>query len=317
MSLSALTFKYIGKFNAPAVTVSGTMAALANAFASTTYSDGSSRVAGSGIAWTPFSQVSSGTTIAVSLTPATSTLGQKIVYAGGAAGTPTMLSPDAYTTARTILGICKNAGNFTNWTDANPFGTGQFSGYTGFSLAVSAIHAYESQDTIMIVGETSTGTVYISTAGAIIDPESSNASTSESDGKVYGIITSNYGGVGGTPHYNGNFGSNSLFRNIASAGNAHGYIMNFGTNTTTTISRMNVLYNVPVAASTLKNTASEFVRLPIYIENANSIFVGRMREVLMFGSGLCATKFTVSNVTTGFLVGGSTVSVLECIFLKA
>ena len=47
MSLSALTYKYIGKFTAPASTTSGTMAALATAFSSATYADGSSRVTGS------------------------------------------------------------------------------------------------------------------------------------------------------------------------------------------------------------------------------------------------------------------------------
>jgi hypothetical protein len=318
MSLPTLTYKYIGKFNSPAVTISGTMAALSNAFASTTYSDGSSRVAGSGVAWTPTTQLSSSIIIAVGLTPVTSTLGQKIIYAGGVvSGAPTMISPDVYTSARTIFGICKNAGSFGSWTDANPFTTGQFSGYTGFGNAVSAIHAYESQDTLMVIGETSTGTTYLSIAGAMLDPESSNASTAESDGKIYCLSTTGYNNPGGTPHAYLNFGNNSLFRHLGTAGNSHTYYMNFGTNSVTTLTRFNVAITSPSAVNTLKNLGSEFVRLPIYLENGSSLFCGRVREMLMFSSGLCATKLTVSGVTSGFIVGGSTVSVAECIFLKA
>jgi hypothetical protein len=317
MSLATLTYKYIGKFNTPAVTVSGSISALYNAFNSTTYSDGSSRVVGSGVAWTPTTQLSSSTIVAVGLTPVTSTLGQKIIYAGGATGAPTMISPDTYTTARTIFGICKNAGSFTSWTDANPFGTGQFSGYTGFCPAVSSIHVYESQDTVMVIGETSTGTTHLSIAGAMLDPESSNASTAESDGKIYCLSTTGYNNPGGTPHAYLNFGTNSLFRHLGTAGNSHTYYMNFGTNSVTTLTRFNVAINSPSAVNTLKNLGSEFVRLPIYLENGSSLFCGRVREMLMFSSGLCNTKLTVSGVTSGFIVGGSTVSVAECIFLKA
>ncbi len=319
MSLPTLTYKYIGKFNSPAVTVSGTMAALSNAFASTTYSDGSSRVTGSGVAWTPTVQLAAGTgvTLAVALTPVTSTLGHKIVYAGGGTGAPTMISPDAYTTARTIFGLCKNAGNFGSWTDANPFATGQFSGYTGFCTALNAIHAYESQDTVVVIGENSVGSVFITMAGAILDPESSNASTAESDGKIYGLLTTGYSAAGATPHAYTNIANNSFFRNVGTAGTAHAYYMNFGANTTTALSRFNVAFGTPSSVNTLKNLSSEFVRLPIYLESASNIFIGRVRETLMFSSGLCATKLTVSGVTTGFLVGGSTVTALECIFLKA
>ena len=317
MSTSALTYKYIGKFNTPAVSISGTISAISEAFSSNTYSDGSSRVTGSGVAWTPEVQLSSGTTIAIALTPVTSTLGQKIIYAGGVSGAPTMISPDTYTTARVIFGLCKNAGSFGSWVNSNPFGTGEFSGYTGFSVAVSAIHVYESQDTIMVIGEASTGGVYISLAGAIIDPESSNANTAESDGKVYGLMTSGYAGGGGTPHYSANFGNNSFFRHVSNAGTAHAYIMNFGTNTLTLIKRMNILFSLPSAANTLKNLASEFVRLPIYMESSTNIFIGRIREVLMFSNGVSNTKLNVSNVTSGFIIGGSTINTLECVFLKA
>ena len=40
----------------------------------------------------------------------------------------------------------------------------------------------------VVIGETSAGGMYFSHAGAIIDPESSNASAAESDGKIYGLF---------------------------------------------------------------------------------------------------------------------------------
>lgn len=320
MSLEALSFKYIGKFLVPAATTSGSMAALANGFSSTTYADGTSRVTGSGVAWTPFTQLSAGTTLAVALTPVTSTLGLKIVYAGGGGGSPTMISPDTYANTRVNFGICKNAGNFGSWADANPFTSGQFSGYTGWFTGTSittGFHIYESKDSIFIVAEGTSGNSLFSYCGAIIDPESSNASSAESDGKIYGLFTSGFSNAGGTPNWYPNFGANSFLNHGVSAGQAHGYIMNFGASTTTAVKRSNVLLTSPTAGSVLKNIVSEFVRLPIYIEIGGSTFYGRLREIFMFGTGLSTTKLTVSNVVTAYIIGTSPIATSECIALKA
>jgi len=319
MSLETLSYKYIGKFIAPAATVSGNMSAISTAFSTTTYADGTSRVLGSGVAWTPFAQLSAGNTLAVSLTPVTSTLGQKIVYAGGGGGTPTMVSPDTYANTRINFGLCKNAGNFNSWADANPYSAGQFSGYTALSTgtALVAIHAYECKDSVFVIGETSTGNMYFSHAGAIIDPESSNASAAESDGKIYGLFTSGYTAVGGTPNWYNNFGANSFLSHGATAGQSHAYIMNFGASTTTAVKRSNVLLTSPSTATILKNSVSEFVRLPIYIEIGGSTFYGRLREVFMFGTGLSHTKLTVSSLVSAYILGASTVTTSECISIKA
>ena len=320
MSLETLSYKYIGKFIAPATTLSGNMANIARAFASTTYADGSSRVVGSGVAWTPTSQLSAGTTLAVAITPPTSSLGQKIIYAGGGGGSPTMLSPDTYANSRVIFGLCKNAGNLGSWSDANPFGTGQFSGYTSLftgNSAISTIHAFESKDAVLVIGESSTNAMYISLAGAILDPESNNSLVAESDGKLYGLITSGYGNVGGTPNWYPNFGTNSFLNHGGSIGQSHAYMMNIGASTTITIKRANVLLSSPVAATTLKNTQSELVRLPIYMDGGGTNFYGRLREILMFGNGLSITKLVVSNVVAGYIIGANTTTTSECIFLKA
>jgi len=319
MSLSGLTYKYIGKFTAPASTTSGTMSALATAFSSTTYADGTSRVTGSGVAWTPFSQVSVGTTIAVSLTPVTSTLGHKIVYAGGAGGSPTMISPDTYSTLRVNFGMCKNAGNFNSWSDANPYGTGQFSGYTGAwtGTSVSFIHAYESQDAVFIVAEGSTGNCLASHVGAIIDPESTSSGVAESDGKVYGLITTGYSAVASFAHEA--FPTQGYAVAGIGQGDGHMYVMNFGASSVSTARRFNGVPGIALSANSLKNAANEFARLPIYIENsaASRTFYGRLREVLIFTNGVSVTKFTVSGATNGYIISSSTAATGQAILLKA
>ena len=264
MSLSALTYKYIGKFTAPASTTSGTMAALATAFSSATYADGSSRVTGSGVAWTPFSQVSVGTTVAVSLTPVTSTLGQKVLFAGGGSGSPTMISPDVYaSTGRIYFGLCKNAGSFNSWVNANPYSAGQFSGFTGFYALSAYFHVFESQDSVCVVGETAAGVMTHCMAGAIIDPESSNASAAESDGKIYALTTTGFSG-GGTISNTYTGSPNTFFLNYGvSNGQVHAYIMNFGASTTTDIRRINY-DNLGTTINSFKNSANEFVKLPIF-----------------------------------------------------
>jgi hypothetical protein len=324
MSLSALTYKYIGRFTAPAATVSGNMAAFANAFSSTTYADGTSRVTGSGIAWTPYSQLSGSQTVAVALTPVTSTLGQKIVYAGGATGTPTMISPDTYASTRIIFGLCKNAGSYTSWSDANPFTSGQFSGYTGWftGTTVNYIHVFESQDSVVTIGETSTGTTYVCCAGAMIDPESSNASASETDGKLYFLCTSGYTAVGQVAHNYTDYTSNQTFlNNINTAGLCHTYVMNIGLATTTTARRSSLFTNA-LNNLALRNLANEYVRIPIYLVSnasttATGLFFGRIREFFVFANGQSTTKFQVSGVTSGYLIGTSTAANSETILLKA
>lgn len=320
MSLETLAFKYIGQFTLPASTLPGTLETINTAFSSTTYADGSARTAGSGVAWTPEAQLSSGTPIAISLTPVGSTLSHKVIYAGGAAGSPVMITPDTYSNTRLIFGLCKNAGSLSNWSSINPFSAGEFSGYTTAFIAntsIVSIHVYESKDTILLVGQNSAGALYYSYSGAIIDPETSNASAAESDGKVYGLFTSGYNGAAGTPNYFGNFGAYSFLNHGASAGQSHGYIMNFGAASVTAVKRSNALLTIPTAADVLKNTESEYVRLPIYVEVGGRRFYGRLREVFMFGYGTSFTKLTVSNVVTAYILGASQTSTSECIALKA
>lgn len=318
MSLETLSYNYIGRFATPAVTVSGTMAAFRDAYSSLTYSDGSTRTPGSGIAWTQFSEISGGSVVGISLTPPSSSLGQKVIIAGGGSGTPTMTSPDTYSNTRIYVGLCKNAGGYSSWANVNPFTAGQYSGLNGFTVATAAVHAYESKDSVVMISETSAGAVYISALGALIDPESSNASLAESDGKLYAIFTTNTNSVATTPHNFGNFGVSSLFNHDTASGTrTRSWIMNVGASTMTAMIRNNVTLNGSGAAA-FKNTAGEFVRLPIYMQgiSASSFWFGRVREILTFTQGLMGTKLTIAGVTKGFVIGSSTNTTGECMLLR-
>lgn len=317
MSLSALSYKYIGKFTVPASTTSGSMATIATAFSSTTYADGTSRVTGSGVAWTPYSQISTGTTIAVALTPVTSTLGQKIVYAGGATGTPTMISPDAYSALRVNFGLCKNAGSYNSWANANPFTTGEFSGYTAAwtGTSISHIHVYESLDSLFVIGETSAGSLHYTLVGALIDPESTTSGTGESDGIRYALFTTGYTNPGEVAF--NTQGTANLFASNGSAGTSHSYVMIGGSSNSNAIRR---LFNMSANQDNygLKNNQNEYVKIPIHLSISTiGTYVGRLREISMFANGLSVTKFEVSGVTDGYLLGTSTASTSNLIHLKA
>ncbi len=318
MSLPALNHKYIGRFALPAATPSGSLSAINSALTSTTYADGSSRTAGSDVAW---SCTIAASTVAAILSPASSSLGQKVICTGGASGTPTMLTADTYATNKFCIGLAKNAGSYVSWSNANPFDAGQFSGYYAGIIPSSAIpthiHLYESLDTIWIIHETGAGALYYTVAGALLDPESSNPSCSETDGKLYGMFTTGNSAsaiINGSVATVTNF---SLFYHTYTNGQTHCAIFSPGKSTIIAIERQNVNYNL-VSSSTYKNLAGEFVRQAIYFEADNGgVWYGKLRDVLVFPNSLAITKFTLSSVVNGYILGSSTTATSQAILLKA
>lgn len=315
MSLTTLSHKYIGRFALPASTTSGSYSAINAALTSTAYADGSSRTAGVDSAWSCEVAPSS---VASILTPASSSLGHKIICAGGAAGSPTMISPDTYNSSKFNIGLAKNAGSYVSWSNSNPFNAGQFSGYYGNVIPSNAfpthLHIYETIDTLWIIHETSGGSLYFTVAGAIIDPESSNPSASEVDGKIYGILTTG-ANAGSIDHKN--IATTTLMINNVSNNNCHGAIFSPGSSTMLTIERQE--WNSSATNSnTYKNMAGEFVRPAIYFQRAfGGNWIGRFREVTSFCNGLSTTKFTISSQVSGYIIGSSTTSTSNTILLKA
>ncbi len=323
-TLPALNYKYIGKFTVSSSTAQNCLKALDTAFNSNTYADGTLRSVGTGSAWTPTSFLSSSNTVAVSLAPVSSSLSHRIIYAGGQTAnispSPTMIGSDVNSTSnnRLIFGLAKNTvnGTYVNWSNSNPYTSGSFTGYLGFANAgtTSFIHAYESQDTVMVIAELNTNQVQISLAGAAIDPETTTAGNAESDGKIYGVFSSDY--LSFASVINGGTSGQQTFLSYGgvTAGMAKSYIFNFGSSAILLTTRHVVPYN----ATTFKNTTGEFIRQDIYMEVANGgTFYGRLREIVMFPVNLSFTKFTVSNIVNGFIVGAASNATSQCILLKA
>lgn len=321
MSLSPLTHKFVGTFLLPgSATASGTLSAVTTALQRTTYADGSARTPGSSCAWTVETILNGAQIIGTILSPPISTLGFKMILAGGSAtGTPTMLSPDVYSSSRVQVGMVKNAGTYVSWSNANPWNSGSFSSYYGgvTPTSVSQVHVYESQETIWIIPETTAQTQYFIAGGAIIDPESSNASTAESDGRIYGMMITGYLGVGTVGHQLSAIGNQTISFHAAAAGNAHSIVFIPNASSTATIERQNVNYNA-LNASSMKNNANEFVRQQIFMEaDGGGRFYGRLREVLTFPNALSNTKFLLSSVTNGYLLAASTSTAGQALLLKA
>lgn len=326
-TLPELNYKYIGKFTVGISNAQNCLSAITTAFASNTYADGSSRSMGIGSAWTPATVTSSSAgsfvPIAVSLSPVSSSISQRIIYAGGQttniSPAPTMLGSDTNSVSnnRLIFGLAKNTvnGTYVNWSNSNPYTSGSFTGYLGFCNASSVgfIHAYESQDTVMVIAELNNNTVQISLAGALLDPETTTAGNSESDGKIYGIFSSGYTGPA-TIINGGNIGAQTfLMYGGVTAGYAKGYIFNFGSSAVLlSTNRSSGAY-----LTNLKNTTGEFIRQQIYMEaGSGGNFYGRLREITMFPTSLGFTKFTISNAVNGHIIGASSNATSNCLLLK-
>ena len=108
---------------------------------------------------------------------------------------PTMLSPDAYSATRVLVGLVANAaGNYSNWYDAPPFSSAGFVGYTGWcttaAVQSSRLHVWSSDKgfAAMVEGSSVSNQRPI-IAGAILN---GSGQYFESDGYRYGIINQSY-----------------------------------------------------------------------------------------------------------------------------
>ena len=186
-------WRYIGNtpFNA---TMPEWLDALYTLGIKTTYYDGSTRTPGSGQAGT-YSRYQNGVgTEAVYATPAVDTLNLRYIWAGSAsAASPTMATPDVYATNNALASINKNSGAFNAWDNAAPFTSGQFFGYwnAGWktSVGAGALYMWECESAVYYVSSVG-GFTRHGCLGAWIKPGSTEASDAESDGNLYGVMTS-------------------------------------------------------------------------------------------------------------------------------
>jgi len=209
------------------------------------YFDGSTRIAGSGSAWSASAkfQTGSNTEAVICRPPVYTVISQSIIlsatnhYGPSSSATPFMCTGEVYSGSYIYMACVKNASaSFTEWTSRFPFGSGSYStGYgkisgTAHMSAGERLTVYESKEALAVMFSNPQfgGIVLTAIGGAIIDPEQNTTSVdAEIDGRLYAIATSGVpitAGYGVAPVFliEGGSQSGSLFthRNEASAAGA-------------------------------------------------------------------------------------------------
>lgn len=297
MSLATLNWKKTAPVNVAASSVAGALDALYSCLAKTTYEDGSARSAGSGSAWTAGRyQIAGPVTEAVYCTPPTGAINHRLIFAGSTTlKTPTMASPDTWTSNCVLAGLAKNAGAFNAWDNAAPFTSGQFYGYwraaNTSSGTFSKVWIIESQEALFVVVELTTGVCIPILGGAYLDPESSTAGSCESDGARYGLAVGSATAWASTSFQSGT----NFLGTTTTNGQYHHMIADVGAVATFATAKLGLLLNGN-SSSFLKNQAGEATIIPVPIVatagTPNDYFFGVTRQFGVRGSVVSGTKRT-------------------------
>lgn len=321
MSLSPLAWRYVGAQAFASATVAAVLDALYTLGTATTYADATTRTVGSGSAWTWSRYQNAGTTEACYATPPTATLGLRVILAGAASlpsPSPTMAAPDAAAINVLNVNVIKNAGSFNAWNAASPFTSGQTFGYWRMwasAAGVGTVRLYEGTEAVIVLVEMASAATYGAILGALLDSESTDVTLdSESDGKLYGIITSGtQSNISGTMHTTAQFLNHST-----SASFHHAGVFSPGQSTLLTMNLRNEA-SAGMTTTGLKTRSGRFVRGPLDYRSPaappNDGALGRLREISMFCDGKTGTKLTSGGTTIGYLVGGSSSTDVDVVFL--
>lgn len=217
MSLPSLEWRKLPvrtfPFSTTTFTASLILDTISDMLTGSVYFDNSTRVIGSGSAWTVQGKFITGSnTEAVYCRPPLNTvLSQSIIFGGknhfgvSSSADPVMCSNETYSASFIYMACVKNAsGSFTEWTSRYPFGSGSYS--TGYGKITGTAHMsggeritiYESKEAlaVMFTSPTYGSIVQTAIAGAIIDPEQATTSIdAEIDNRIYALATSGVGTV--------------------------------------------------------------------------------------------------------------------------
>lgn len=209
LPLPTLTFYRMPDKNPTSASVDGMLNGIYNSLSSPT--DYRGNAISSSHIWTWATSSVGGITNAVysTATPSGSglTTNFAIIIAGtSSSATPTMATPDAFTSSVPNVGIVKKPGVYSDWINSNPMTSGLFSGYWKMApvtanSASTVIRSYVSQESIHVSIIVNGTTQYWTHIGACIEPHTSyasgNTSTAEPDDRLVGMMTSFNGIPGG------------------------------------------------------------------------------------------------------------------------
>lgn len=323
MALSTLNWKLLPP---QVVTVNNVNSILDNFYTmctSTTYADGSTRTPGSGSAWTwgrdTTNTFQTGATTALYGTPPVDAIGHRVCMAASTnAGSPgSKQFIDSYAANVIMIGTAKNAGVYGNWTNGTtPFTTGDFTGFVHAgrgtaSVTISTVYMWESQECIAIQMVHSTGNLSEAWAGAFIDPLSSNSLNAESDGRLYGVMTTGSALVAAGSRNTSNT-SAGFWHNI-SATQAHCGVFVPGSATVQTAFKGTVGVNNTVFSANLTAKNGDIPRLPISMAYTNSpYFAGQLRQIYMTrNAASTGLTWSIGGVPQGYIITSSSTTSSE------
>ena len=320
MSLDPMNYRYVGSAafgTANCPTVQDVIYTLG---LSATYADTSSRTPGSGSAWTWSRYQNVGVTESVRAVPPVNTLGQAIIIGGATlapGGTFTLLAPDVTPAGNQLhVGIAKNAGSFATWNSTAPFTTGQFSNYWRIwptTAGTGNVYMWEGTEGLVIMIGSGVS-FYGFIIGGIGDPIGGDTvNDSETDGKVYGMITSGITAVIPATFWSVP-ASVWMFHSVSSSGSHAGFFVPGTATIATATSGM----SCPVAttATHMRSKSGRFARAPIFMRaNAvapNDVFLCKLRNIMMFSRA--QTPESIPGV--GYVVSGAASALQDSLFLE-
>jgi len=325
MSLTTQEWRYVGSATVGAATVHACLEALYSLGTSATYYDATSRTEGAGSAWTWTGRrfQDGGATECLYPIPPTDPTGQCVLFAGSATSkTPTMASPDTFTTAMVISNVVKDPGAYNAWDNAAPMTSGTAFGYWRNVAAANPakVHLFESQEVLLVAWETGAGTMYVGLHGAWLDPESADTTyDAESNGKLYGQAVSGATAVWGVASWNSVVTGRWLNYN-GSSGREHAGVFTPGGSA---ILLGNMLMECLAATNTTgfgKTRSGKQAMMPLTIRGAasqpNDVFLGRVREVYITSDSQGVTPVESAGSPVGYVVGSNSASVQIAAYLK-
>ncbi len=357
MSLPAVQWRYVGRsyIGAGTINPNNILDKVYELCSSSQYVDGSPRIQGSGSAgvWNKFSNSGTGLTEALYVTPPSGN--QKIIIAG-ASGTPspspTMNSSiganSLYYANKLFVNITKNPGNFSAWNSGNPFTSGNAFGYVPFlgsrtsqtagitSFGPFYAYLFESRESIalfLIENNGATNNSYSNgfIAGAIIDADSSLSVDSESDGRLYGILSTghigNYSNTIEPPHWATTSSRSTIwpldwhsyiqteqyhffygYSTITNGCGGRGGVFLPGSSAVDPIVASHVLGNV-AGSNITKNfitPGDKYIRYPILMKSVtNSVVYGSLRGIKYCSPGIIGQSHSNQGATVGYVVSCS------------
>jgi len=326
MSLPSVAWRYVGVQSFGTPSLAGVLDALHTLATASSYADGASRSQGNGSAGTWSRVQASGVTECVYVSPPVNPISQRIMIAGASytpSPSPTMAAPDAFSSSELMVNVVKNAGSFGAWNSATPFGSSsQAFGWWkcwGSGNGSGTVRLWESKEAIAVLISDSAGTAATGfIAGAIIDPESPDTFVdAESDGRLYGIITSGTPMIPADMYTNFNtFGGSGFLLHRGGNSQAHAGVFVPGASGIIQTSQM-LGFTTNPSVTTLATRSGRFARLAIAMRsNSPDNILGRLRDVYAFADGMVPQRLMDGATPIGYLFGTSSSSNCDCLILE-